>query len=189
MNYYHHCVISSQERTRIENIGEPFDEFEEWHLKCSHYTLLTAFQGQTVASLPCCIWPQLCRECPVPTVGRCLTSQGTIGSEARGQSSRVTRSTEVKLLRSSRGIGSCRRRYGHTATVLSSRQQTASQCSLTTVVAIVGGFGEKSADCCHGRISDIEILELEDKNTSLYEESLCVSLYVFNFFLKFSYYI
>ena len=27
---------------------EPFDEFEEWHLKCGHYQLLCAFKGSAV---------------------------------------------------------------------------------------------------------------------------------------------
>ena len=35
------------ERQRVELL-EMFDEYEEWHLKCSHYMLLCAFQG-------CCI--------------------------------------------------------------------------------------------------------------------------------------
>lgn len=44
MNEFYHCFISESERKRIEGL-EPFDEFEEWHLKCSHYIILTASKG------------------------------------------------------------------------------------------------------------------------------------------------
>ena len=37
--YYH--ALSLEERRRISRI-EPFDEFEEWHLKCAHYFVLVA---------------------------------------------------------------------------------------------------------------------------------------------------
>ncbi|XP_029446751.1 tRNA wybutosine-synthesizing protein 4 [Rhinatrema bivittatum] len=44
MNEFHFNFISKSERRRIETI-EPFDEFEEWHLKCSHYFILIASKG------------------------------------------------------------------------------------------------------------------------------------------------
>ena len=53
MNYFHNVVVSAYERSCIELL-EPFDEHEEWHLKCSHYVLLTAFSGsclQLVSSM------------------------------------------------------------------------------------------------------------------------------------------
>jgi tRNA wybutosine-synthesizing protein 4 len=37
--------ISELERDRIDYI-EPFDEFEEWHLKCSHYALILGSNGE-----------------------------------------------------------------------------------------------------------------------------------------------
>ncbi|XP_030643412.1 tRNA wybutosine-synthesizing protein 4 [Chanos chanos] len=44
MNQFYFGLVSELERQRIENI-EPFDEFEEWHQKCSHYFILTAAKG------------------------------------------------------------------------------------------------------------------------------------------------
>eukprot|EP00112_Aurelia_sp_Birch-Aquarium-sp1_P016678 Seg3801.4 transcript_id=Seg3801.4/GoldUCD/mRNA.D3Y31 product="tRNA wybutosine-synthesizing protein 4" protein_id=Seg3801.4/GoldUCD/D3Y31 len=45
MNEFYYNVISEEERNRIDCI-EPFDEFEEWHLKCMHYNLAVAFNGE-----------------------------------------------------------------------------------------------------------------------------------------------
>ena len=36
--------LPSEEHQRISNL-EPFDEYEEWHLKCSHYVILCALNG------------------------------------------------------------------------------------------------------------------------------------------------
>lgn len=37
--------LPKDEKQRILNL-ELFDEYEEWHLKCSHYFILCAFNGQ-----------------------------------------------------------------------------------------------------------------------------------------------
>lgn len=37
-------LLPAEERQRISNL-EPFDEYEEWHLKCSHYVILCALNG------------------------------------------------------------------------------------------------------------------------------------------------
>ncbi|KAL4616597.1 tRNA wybutosine-synthesizing protein 4-like, partial [Arapaima gigas] len=44
MNQFYLGLLSEEERCRVENL-EPFDEFEEWHQKCSHYFILTASNG------------------------------------------------------------------------------------------------------------------------------------------------
>jgi hypothetical protein len=36
--------LSPAERSRVESL-ELFDEFEEWHLKCSHYAIVCATTG------------------------------------------------------------------------------------------------------------------------------------------------
>ena len=36
--------INKEERSRVDLI-EIFDEYEQWHLKCSHYTLVLAANG------------------------------------------------------------------------------------------------------------------------------------------------
>ena len=57
MNYFYNVVVPEDERSRVELL-EPFDEFEEWHLKCAHYILLTAFNGSCV-HLASLVWPQI----------------------------------------------------------------------------------------------------------------------------------
>jgi len=56
MNYFYNVVIPHDERSRVELL-EPFDEYEEWHLKCAHYVLLTAFNGSCQRLTPL-MWPQ-----------------------------------------------------------------------------------------------------------------------------------
>uniref|UniRef100_A0A665VXN7 tRNA wybutosine-synthesizing protein 4 n=1 Tax=Echeneis naucrates TaxID=173247 RepID=A0A665VXN7_ECHNA len=51
MNDFYLGLIPEEERSRVE-ILEPFDEYEEWHQKCSHYFILTASRGSfTVQAL------------------------------------------------------------------------------------------------------------------------------------------
>lgn len=49
-------LLPEEEQQRVNNL-ELFDEYEEWHLKCSHYIILCAFNGQcrvlTNQILPC----------------------------------------------------------------------------------------------------------------------------------------
>ena len=44
MNQFYFSLLSSEERDRVENL-EPFDEYEEWHLKCAHYMVLCGYRG------------------------------------------------------------------------------------------------------------------------------------------------
>ena len=44
MNYFYNNYIPLDEREAIKML-EAFDEFEEFHLKCSHYCLMNAFKG------------------------------------------------------------------------------------------------------------------------------------------------
>ncbi|XP_063069032.1 tRNA wybutosine-synthesizing protein 4 [Engraulis encrasicolus] len=44
MNQFYLGLVDQQERSRVEAL-ESFDEFEEWHQKCSHYFILTATRG------------------------------------------------------------------------------------------------------------------------------------------------
>ena len=57
MNHFYNVVVNEAERTRVELL-EPFDEYEEWHLKCAHYMLLTAFSGSCL-DLASVVWPRL----------------------------------------------------------------------------------------------------------------------------------
>jgi len=44
MNQFYHGLVSKEERHLVELI-EPFDEYEEWNLKCSHYMVLCGYNG------------------------------------------------------------------------------------------------------------------------------------------------
>ena len=46
MNYFYNNCVNTEEKQRISSL-EPFDEHEEWHLKCMHYVLITAFKAGT----------------------------------------------------------------------------------------------------------------------------------------------
>nr|XP_057939051.1 tRNA wybutosine-synthesizing protein 4 [Doryrhamphus excisus] len=48
MNDFFIRLIPDDERLRVERL-EPFDEYEEWHQKCSHYFILTASRGSLTA--------------------------------------------------------------------------------------------------------------------------------------------
>jgi len=61
MNYFYHSLINCTERQRIHLI-EPFDEFEEWNLKCAHYIILTSFSGVCKSVAPV-VWPELVTHC------------------------------------------------------------------------------------------------------------------------------
>ncbi|XP_057577899.1 tRNA wybutosine-synthesizing protein 4 [Hippopotamus amphibius kiboko] len=50
MNEFYRCFLSAEERRRVENL-EPFDEFEEWHLKCAHYFILAASRGEALSHI------------------------------------------------------------------------------------------------------------------------------------------
>uniref|UniRef100_A0A3B3ZVA1 Uncharacterized protein n=1 Tax=Periophthalmus magnuspinnatus TaxID=409849 RepID=A0A3B3ZVA1_9GOBI len=44
MNCFYFGLVPEAERSKIEKL-EPFDEYEEWHQKCSHYFILAASRG------------------------------------------------------------------------------------------------------------------------------------------------
>ncbi|KAK9537312.1 hypothetical protein VZT92_004941 [Zoarces viviparus] len=48
VNDFYLGLLPEDERCRVESL-EPFDEYEEWHQKCSHYFILTASQGSLMA--------------------------------------------------------------------------------------------------------------------------------------------
>ncbi|XP_030402631.1 tRNA wybutosine-synthesizing protein 4 isoform X6 [Gopherus evgoodei] len=51
MNEFYASFITEDERQRVQAL-EPFDEYEEWHLKCSHYFILAASKGEELAWSP-----------------------------------------------------------------------------------------------------------------------------------------
>ncbi|NXS91933.1 TYW4 protein, partial [Jacana jacana] len=51
MNEFFICCTPEDEQKRVQAL-EPFDEYEEWHLKCSHYFVLTASKGMEPSWTP-----------------------------------------------------------------------------------------------------------------------------------------
>ncbi|KGL91851.1 Leucine carboxyl methyltransferase 2, partial [Charadrius vociferus] len=51
MNDFFTCCTPEVEQRRVQAL-EPFDEYEEWHLKCSHYFVLTASKGMEPSWTP-----------------------------------------------------------------------------------------------------------------------------------------
>ncbi|XP_014817025.1 PREDICTED: tRNA wybutosine-synthesizing protein 4 isoform X1 [Calidris pugnax] len=51
MNEFFTCCTPEDEQKRVQAL-EPFDEYEEWHLKCSHYFVLTASKGMEPSWTP-----------------------------------------------------------------------------------------------------------------------------------------
>ncbi len=52
MNEFYLSLQASEKR-RVDMI-EPFDEFEDFYQKCSHYTLMLSVKGDCSIALPAC---------------------------------------------------------------------------------------------------------------------------------------
>ncbi|XP_036300195.1 tRNA wybutosine-synthesizing protein 4 [Pipistrellus kuhlii] len=82
MNEFYRCFLPAEERRRVENL-EPFDEFEEWHLKCAHYFILAASKGDTLSQILVHSSPELFpRVDPASPSGILLASVATSDSQS-----------------------------------------------------------------------------------------------------------
>lgn len=119
-----------------------FDEYEPWHLKCSHYTVISATQGDFLTNLARDLYHRVNR---IPEL---LESQH-LPECVEGSDSMLinVRSFEFPL-----GI-----RYGHRTLLVGSR------------LFVIGGFGEMVDDASgiHMRHNSIEILDLDTMNISV----------------------
>ncbi|XP_056015554.1 tRNA wybutosine-synthesizing protein 4-like [Ostrea edulis] len=50
MNHFYAELVPPDEQHRVESL-EPFDEYEEWHLKCNHYMVVNATNSDSFPSL------------------------------------------------------------------------------------------------------------------------------------------
>ncbi|XP_071611394.1 tRNA wybutosine-synthesizing protein 4 isoform X2 [Heliangelus exortis] len=92
MNEFFSCCIPEDEQQRVQ-VLEPFDEYEEWHLKCSHYFVLTASKGMEPP------WTPLSSSMTAPdgagpvrrtgsiTAAACAAPSGTLGLRRYGHRS------------------------------------------------------------------------------------------------------
>ncbi|XP_019380889.1 PREDICTED: tRNA wybutosine-synthesizing protein 4 [Gavialis gangeticus] len=71
MNQFYTLCIPAEERQRVQAL-EPFDEYEEWHLKCSHYFILVASKGMELT------WTSVLSSLAAPAPGNAPTTTGSI---------------------------------------------------------------------------------------------------------------
>ncbi|XP_072253674.1 tRNA wybutosine-synthesizing protein 4 [Leuresthes tenuis] len=111
MNDFYEGLVPEEERARVESL-EPFDEHEEWHLKCSHYFILTASRGALLeqallapAAEPTCGPRRSAAALSVRAVSVCLEGLGMASTRVTpdqvlltGGSSRGGRGAEARAL-------------------------------------------------------------------------------------------
>ncbi|XP_052668990.1 tRNA wybutosine-synthesizing protein 4 isoform X1 [Harpia harpyja] len=90
MNEFFTCCTPEDEQQRVQAL-EPFDEYEEWHLKCSHYFVLTASKGMEPS------WTPLLSNMTVPHHDETVRMAGSITAAVCAMHSEIS------------GL----RRYGH----------------------------------------------------------------------------
>uniref|UniRef100_A0A8C8AFF1 tRNA wybutosine-synthesizing protein 4 n=1 Tax=Otus sunia TaxID=257818 RepID=A0A8C8AFF1_9STRI len=95
MNEFFTCCTPEDEQQRVQAL-EPFDEYEEWHLKCSHYFVLTASKGMEPS------WTPLLSNMTVPRHGAPVRVVGSVTAAV------CARHSEVPGLR----------RYGHRSVLI-----------------------------------------------------------------------
>ncbi|XP_070554287.1 tRNA wybutosine-synthesizing protein 4-like isoform X2 [Ptychodera flava] len=141
MNELFFDILSLEERQRIEKI-EPFDEFEEWQLKCSHYVVICSYAGNMTALSNRVFSPKSMQRPHCPT--SMLTTPGQAVSD------RTNHGSEVQMFW--RRPDGCRpiRRFGHATCQVESGH-----------VIVTGGFGDTRCSGKHERLGDIEIFDPE----------------------------
>ncbi|XP_051566377.1 tRNA wybutosine-synthesizing protein 4 [Myxocyprinus asiaticus] len=126
MNQFYFDLLPDGERQRVERM-EPFDEFEEWHEKCSHYFILTASKGSLTSnalltSPKVSSIPRMTQRAEHPS----LVVQPMCGSafvEAVGMASAVLRPGIILL------TGGCGRGGRDTAARVLIKEQSAWKCA------------------------------------------------------------
>uniref|UniRef100_A0A8B9QCI6 tRNA wybutosine-synthesizing protein 4 n=1 Tax=Apteryx owenii TaxID=8824 RepID=A0A8B9QCI6_APTOW len=84
MNEFFTFCTPEDEQRRVQAL-EPFDEYEEWHLKCSHYFVLTAAKGMKPSWTPLLSHMAVpCGDGPVRMAGSVTASVCGMHSEAAG---------------------------------------------------------------------------------------------------------
>ncbi|XP_074833224.1 tRNA wybutosine-synthesizing protein 4 isoform X2 [Carettochelys insculpta] len=84
MNEFYTSFMPEHERQRVQAL-EPFDEYEEWHLKCSHYFILAASKGEGLSWTPLFSkMPAFSADDPLRVTGKICASVCTIDSKIAG---------------------------------------------------------------------------------------------------------
>jgi len=133
-DFYRIC-ISNDEKSRIDKI-ELFDEYEPWHLKCSHYTLITATKGERLT--------QLAEE----SYKKNHSDQIDIDSELlriKSEFVEDVESTTVKVQLFPFKFGA---RFGHSIVTLDKSK-----------LFVLGGFGEMTTDKCSKHLRQVTVIK------------------------------
>lgn len=167
MNYFFNNVVAPLERLRIDST-EMFDEYEEWHLKCAHYVLVTALNG-TCTSLRDIFWRCSATSSPILTDSlhrHGETSSHTIEIESDGllaYSRSVCDPTacvstvninppQIKAERCGSQTELWNRVYGHACVRLNVAEETG--------VLIAGGFGSTGVEGSHRRLGCASLVKI-----------------------------
>ncbi|NWV00822.1 TYW4 protein, partial [Upupa epops] len=120
MNEFFTCCTPEDEQRRVQAL-EPFDEYEEWHLKCSHYFVLAASKGVEPAWTPLLFSTRApCLDGPLRVAGSITATAFATLSEVAGLRRYGHRSVLVKpnVILTTGGFGEeegqhCRMRHLH----------------------------------------------------------------------------
>ena len=148
-DFYRVCV-SIEEKSRIDKI-ELFDEYEPWHLKCSHYTLISATKGEYLTKLV------------EETYEKVDSNLIDVDSELVRYESEFAESAESLTVKTELFPIKFGARFGH------------SICAFDSKLFIFGGFGELTTDGKHLRQAAIEVIDLNKKTIGVIEPS-CKSI-------------
>lgn len=183
MNYFYHNLLSGEEHHRVEQL-EPFDEYEEWDLKCGHYIALTAANGSSIP-LASSLWSI------DNTQGR--TSESTqIGCLYQGKESDILKHFQPKVeveydnktddplgVTSQDGICHIKpfvlsgdqsepsmSRFGHTSNLINVQQTTRIDITATSpprppLMVTIGGFGD--LDGRHVRLGKPSLIDMRSR--------------------------
>ncbi|XP_032075543.1 tRNA wybutosine-synthesizing protein 4, partial [Thamnophis elegans] len=91
MNEFYRSFVPGEEQKRIQAL-EPFDEFEEWHLKCSHYFILAASKGEDSSAPP--VFPRV----EAPPAHRAPRFAGTVAASSCGAAAGLKRYGHCSVL-------------------------------------------------------------------------------------------
>ena len=139
---FYRDIIQDKEKARIEKL-ELFDEYEAWHLKCTHYTLLSAVKGEFCDR----ITKNFYKKCEPKDVAMLSNLQLNDTFDAQ---------FFVKLEAFPVKFGS---RFGH------------KMCVVHSKLFVFGGFGELATDTLgkHLRLSAIEVVDLVKNELTVIE--------------------
>jgi tRNA wybutosine-synthesizing protein 4 len=140
---FYRDFTNNEEKDRIDKL-ELFDEYEPWHLKCSHYILLMGTKGKFCSDL---ISNLLCSN---------NISFKNSGFEPR-QEIMVENKLNIKPFPIKFGL-----RFGHT------------MCCLNSKLFVLGGFGEVANDTSgkHLRLHHIEIVDLKKMTLTILDPTV-----------------